>query len=163
MVGRRGGRLMVACPIMWGGGGFMARREDFGRSWLLAVSIPALFLSVGFIIKNMVPSFRGMQERIDEVNRLLREQITGVRVVRAFVREPAEARRFGHVNGELTNTALVAGRLQAFMFPIVILVLHCSSVAVLWVGSGRVSQGQMQAGPPLAFLSTSARRPLPGV
>jgi ATP-binding cassette subfamily B multidrug efflux pump len=145
--------LMVAAPIMMVGGVFMAMREDFGLSWLLAVSIPALFLSVGFIIKNMVPSFRGMQERIDEVNRLLREQITGVRVVRAFVREPRETERFAEANGDLTQVSITAGRWLATMFPTVMLILNVSSVAVLWFGGHRVQSGDMQIGALTAFLA----------
>jgi len=149
--------LMVAAPIMMVGGVFMAMREDFGLSWLLAVSIPALFLSVGFIIKNMVPSFRGMQERIDEVNRLLREQITGVRVVRAFVREPRETERFAVANGELTQVSVTAGRWLATMFPTVMLILNVSSVAVLWFGGHRVQSGDMQIGELTAFLAYLAQ------
>ena len=101
----------------------------------------------------MVPLFRLMQARIDGVNRVLREQITGIRVVRAFVREPAERARFGVANAELTDTALRAGRLMAFMFPIVLLVLNVSSVAVLWFGADRVDSGEMQVGSLTAFLS----------
>ena len=149
--------LLVAAPITAIGGVFMAIREDGGLSWILTVSVPVLVVGILSVVRKMVPQFRKMQERIDTVNRVLREQITGMRVVRAFVREPAEARRFGQVNGELTNTALVAGRLQAFMFPIVILVLNSSSVAVLWFGSGRIDKGQMQIGALIAFLSYLAQ------
>jgi ATP-binding cassette subfamily B protein len=109
------------------------------------------------VVRRMVPQFRKMQERIDTVNRVLREQITGIRVVRAFVREPAEAKRFADVNGDLTDTALVAGRLQAFFFPIVMLVLNGSSVAVLWFGAHRIADGQMQIGALIAFLSYLAQ------
>jgi ATP-binding cassette subfamily B protein len=105
----------------------------------------------------MVPQFRKMQDRIDTVNRVLREQITGIRVVRAFVREPAEAERFGDVNADLTATALRAGRLQAFFFPIVLLVLNASSVAVLWFGASRIDSGEMQIGALIAFLSYLAQ------
>ena len=101
----------------------------------------------------MVPQFRVMQERIDGLNDVLREQITGIRVVRAFVREPAEAQRFARVNEDVTATALAAGRLQAFMFPIVLLVLNLSSVAVLWFGAGRINSGEMQVGALIAFLT----------
>ena len=149
--------LLVAAPITAIGGVFMAIREDGGLSWILTVSVPVLVIGILSVVRKMVPQFRKMQEKIDTVNRVLREQITGMRVVRAFVREPAEARRFGEVNGELTNTALVAGRLQAFMFPIVILVLNSSSVAVLWFGSGRIDKGQMQIGALIAFLSYLAQ------
>src|SRR5688572_15126841 len=138
--------LMVAAPIMMVGGVFMAMREDLGLSWLLAVAIPALLGTVAFIVTRMVPSFRAMQGRIDEVNRLLREQITGVRVVRAFVREPHETRRFADANDELTVVAIRAGRWLATMFPAVLLILNVSSVAVLWFGGHRVENGQMEVG-----------------
>ncbi len=145
--------LMVAAPIMMVGGVVMAMREDFGLSWLLGVSIPALLLAVALIVSRMVPSFRVMQERIDEVNRLLREQITGVRVVRAFVREPHETERFAHANDELTLVAVRAGRWLATMFPTVMLILNVSSVAVLWFGGHRVENGQMEVGALTAFLA----------
>ncbi len=145
--------MMVAAPIMMVGGVVMAMREDFGLSWLLGICIPALLLSVGFIVSRMVPSFRVMQERIDEVNRLLREQITGVRVVRAFVREPHETERFAHANEELTAVAVRAGRWLATMFPTVMLILNVSSVAVLWFGGHRVENGQMEVGALTAFLA----------
>ncbi len=149
--------LLVAAPITAIGGVVMAIREDGGLSWILTVSIPVLVICILTVVSRMVPEFRKMQERIDTVNRVLREQITGIRVVRAFVREPAEAKRFGDVNTDLTNTALRAGRLQAFFFPIVILVLNSSSVAVLWFGSGRIDKGQMQIGALIAFLSYLAQ------
>jgi ATP-binding cassette, subfamily B, multidrug efflux pump len=149
--------LLVAAPITAIGGVVMAIREDGGLSWILTVSIPVLVFCILSVVSRMVPQFRKMQERIDTVNRVLREQITGIRVVRAFVREPAEARRFGDVNAELTDTALRAGRLQAFFFPIVILVLNSSSVAVLWFGSGRIDKGQMKIGALIAFLSYLAQ------
>ncbi len=100
-----------------------------------------------------MPQFRAMQDRIDDVNRVLREQITGIRVVRAFVREPHERERFGVANDELTDTALRAGRLMALMFPIVMLVVNVSSVAVLWFGANRIDSGAMQIGALIAFLS----------
>ncbi len=149
--------LLVAAPITAVGGVVMAIREDGGLSWILTVSIPVLVICILSVVSRMVPQFRKMQERIDTVNRVLREQITGIRVVRAFVREPAEAKRFGDVNADLTDTALRAGRLQAFFFPIVILVLNSSSVAVLWFGSGRIDTGQMQIGALIAFLSYLAQ------
>ncbi len=145
--------LMVAAPIMMVGGVVMAMREDLGLSWLLAVAVPVLVVVIGFIISRMVPSFRAMQARIDEVNRLLREQITGVRVVRAFVREPHETRRFADANGELTAVSVRAGRWLAAMFPVVMLVANVSSVAVLWFGGHRVESGQMQVGALTAYLS----------
>ncbi len=149
--------LLVAAPITAVGGIVMAIREDGGLSWILTVSIPVLVVCILSVVSRMVPQFRKMQVRIDTVNRVLREQITGIRVVRAFVREPAEAARFGDVNADLTQTALRAGRLQAFFFPIVILVLNSSSVAVLWFGSGRIDKGQMKIGALIAFLSYLAQ------
>jgi ATP-binding cassette, subfamily B, multidrug efflux pump len=145
--------LMVTAPIMMVGGVLMAMRQDVGLSWLLAVSVPALFLAVGFIITRMVPGFRVMQERIDSVNRILREQITGIRVVRAFVREPYETRRFADANQELTGVAITVGRWMATMFPTVMLILNVSSVAVLWFGGHRVDDGLMQVGSLTAFLT----------
>ncbi len=101
----------------------------------------------------MVPGFRLMQTRIDGVNRILREQVTGIRVVRAFVREPFEAKRFGAANDDLTDVAVSTGRWMATMFPTVMLILNVSSVAVLWFGGHRVDAGQMQIGALTAFLS----------
>jgi ATP-binding cassette subfamily B protein len=145
--------MAVSAPIMMVGGVLMALREDMGLGWILAVVVPALFLSVGFVVSRMVPNFRAMQARIDEVNRVLREQITGIRVVRAFVREPYEARRFGTANDDLTEVAVRAGRWMATMFPLVMLVVNVSSVAVIWFGGHRVDSGQMQIGALTAFLS----------
>jgi ATP-binding cassette, subfamily B, multidrug efflux pump len=145
--------MAVAVPIMMVGGVLMAMREDLGLSWLLAVVVPALFLSVGVVVSQMVPSFRLVQERIDEVNRVLREQITGIRVVRAFVREPQETRRFRKANEDLTEVSVRAGRWMATMFPLVMLVVNVSSVAVIWFGGHRVDDGQMQVGALTAFLS----------
>ncbi|HET6938212.1 MAG TPA: ABC transporter ATP-binding protein, partial [Nocardioides sp.] len=118
-----------------------------------AVVVPALFLSVGFVVSQMVPSFRLVQSRIDEVNRILREQISGIRVVRAFVREPRERQRFAVANDGLTEVSIRAGRWMATMFPLVILVVNVSSVAVIWFGGHRVDNGQMQVGSLTAFLS----------
>jgi len=145
--------LLVAAPITGVGGIVLAMREDVGLSWILTISIPLLVGGVGLVVARMVPQFRMMQVRIDGVNRVLREQITGIRVVRAFVREPAEVARFAGVNAEVTDTALNAGRLQAFMFPIVMLVLNGSSIAVLWFGAGRIGRGELSIGALIAFLS----------
>ncbi|MGC4804445.1 ABC transporter ATP-binding protein [Micromonospora sp. DT233] len=144
--------MLVTAPIMSVGGVVMALREDVGLSWLLLVSVPVLAILVGLIARRMVPGFRLMQTRIDTVNRVLREQITGIRVVRAFVREPYETERFGRANADLTATALRIGRLMALIFPVVMLVLNLSSVAVLWFGAQRVDAGQIQVGALAAFL-----------
>ncbi len=145
--------LAVMAPIMCVGGIIMALRQDLGLSWLLVVSVPILLIAVGLIVSRMVPQFRAMQRKIDVVNRILREQISGIRVVRAFVREPVEQRRFADANTELTTTALRSGRLMALMFPTVMLVMNASSVAVLWFGAHRVAAGDIQIGSLTAFLN----------
>ncbi|MFC6015612.1 ABC transporter ATP-binding protein [Plantactinospora solaniradicis] len=145
--------MLVAAPITLLGGVAMALREDVGLSWLMLVCVPVLVLAIGLVIRRMVPQFRLMQTRIDTVNRVLREQITGIRVVRAFVREPYETRRFDAANADLTATTLQVGRLMALVFPIVMLVLNASSVAVLWFGASRIDSGQIQIGALTAFLS----------
>lgn len=145
--------IAVSSPIMMVGGVIMALREDLGLGWVLAAAVPALFLCVGFVVSRMVPSFRLMQGRIDEVNRVLREQITGIRVVRAFVREPYETERFATANDDLTEVAVAAGRWMATMFPLVILVVNVSSVAVIWFGGHRIDSGEMEVGALTAFLS----------
>ncbi|HEX6419333.1 MAG TPA: ABC transporter ATP-binding protein [Acidimicrobiales bacterium] len=145
--------LAVAAPATVVGGMVMALRQDVGLSWLMLVSLPALALSVGSIVRRMIPLFRTMQARIDGANLVLREQITGVRVVRAFVREPHEVARFGRVNDELTETTLQAGRLMARMFPTLLLIINASSVGVLWFGAGRIEDGDMTVGSLVAFLT----------
>ncbi|MCU1443373.1 MAG: multidrug transporter ATP-binding protein, partial [Cryobacterium sp.] len=145
--------LMVSAPILCIGGIIMAMRQDLELSWLIAVSVPVLLVAVGLIIIRMVPLFRKMQTRIDAVNRVLREQLTGIRVVRAFVREDVETSRFQVANDEVTDVALRAGRLMALMFPVVMLVLNLSSVAVIWFGAFRIEDGSMQVGTLIAFLS----------
>jgi ATP-binding cassette subfamily B protein len=145
--------MLVAAPITMIGGIVMAIREDAGLSWLVAVAVPLLGASIGLIASRMVPQFRKMQVNIDGVNRVLREQITGIRVVRAFVREPHEVERFGEANANVTNTAIRAGRLMALIFPVVMLILNMSTVAVLWFGASRVESGAMQVGQLTAFIS----------
>jgi len=145
--------LAVAAPITIVGGVALAAQQDVGLVWLLLVSLPALALSVGLIVLRMVPLFRKMQDRIDGANGVLREQITGVRVVRAFVREPEEVQRFGTVNDELTDVSLQAGRLMALMFPILLVIINGSSVGVLWFGANRINGGDMTVGSLVAFLT----------
>lgn len=145
--------LMVAAPMLSIGGVIMAVRQDAQLSWLIAVCVPVLLVAVGLIVTRMVPLFRKMQVRIDAVNRVLREQLTGIRVVRAFVREDMETSRFGKANDDVTDVALRAGRLMALMFPVVMLVMNISSVAVIWFGSFRIEDGSMQVGTLIAFLS----------
>lgn len=145
--------ILVMAPIMCVGGIIMALRQDLNLSWILGVSVPLLVISMGFLIARMVPGFRVMQGRLDAVNRVLREQITGIRVVRAFVREPYEVERFGDANRELTETALGVGRLMALMFPLVMLISNVTSVAVIWFGGHHINEGSMQIGSLTAMLS----------
>jgi ATP-binding cassette subfamily B protein len=147
------GTLMVMAPIMMVGGIILAMHVNFGLSWLIAVSVPILVAVIGFIVTRMVPSFQLMQVRIDEVNRLLREQITGVRVVRAFVRERQETERFRVANTDLTDVSVRAGRWMAALFPTVMVVANVGSVAVLWFGGHRIDDGHMQIGALTAYLS----------
>ena len=145
--------LLVTTPIMMVGGIIMALREDVGLSWLVAVAVPLLGLCVGLVISRMVPWFGRMQTSLDGVNRVMREQITGIRVVRAFVREEHEEARFAEANGQLTNAGLQVGRLMALVFPIVMLIFNLSTVAVMWFGAHRIATGDMQIGELTAFLS----------
>ncbi|NKY56143.1 ABC transporter ATP-binding protein [Nocardia flavorosea] len=145
--------VAVMAPIMCVGGIVMALREDLGLSWLLLIAVPALALSMGLIIARMVPAFRLMQTRLDEVNRVLREQITGIRVVRAFVRERLEVWRFDVANTELTDISVRVGRLMALMFPTVMLISNVTSVAVIWFGGKAIDAGEMQIGSLTALLS----------
>ena len=145
--------LLVSTPIMMFGGIIMALREDVGLSWLVAVAVPLLGLVVGLVIWRMVPWFTRMQTSLDGVNRVMREQITGIRVVRAFVREPHEEKRFGAANADLTEAGLRVGRLMALVFPVVMFIFSMSTVAVLWFGAYRVESGAMEVGSLTAFLA----------
>ena len=153
MLVQMGLTMLVAAPITAIGGIIMALREDVGLSWLLFVSIPLLLLIVGNIIRQMVPEFQRMQDRIDNLNRVLREQITGMRVVRAFVREPNEAVRFAAANDDVTESALRSGRLMSFMFPTAVMMTNVASVAVVWFGSNRIASGDMKVGAMIAYIS----------
>lgn len=144
--------MFISAPILAVGGVIMALRQDVGLSWLMAVSVPILLISIGLLITKMVPQFQLMQKRIDKVNQILREQLTGIRVIRAFVREEMETKRFRDANTDLTGTALSVGRYFALMFPIVMVVLNVSSVAVIWFGGFRVEAG-MEVGALVAYLS----------
>ena len=145
--------LLLAAPITVVGGVIMAVRQDGSLSLLLLVSVPVLLGAIGLVIARMIPQFQVMQVRLDRINEILREQITGIRVVRAFVREPDEAARFAQGNDALTMTALRSGRLMAFMFPTVLLVINMTSVAAIWLGGNRIDAGNMQVGALVAFLS----------
>lgn len=145
--------LMVSAPIMCFGGIFMALGQDGPLSTVLLGVVPVLAVSVALIVRRMGPLFRTMQERLDSVNRVLREQITGVRVIRAFVRDGYERRRFQGANTELSQVQLRTGQLMALMFPVVMTVVNVSSVVVVWFGAHRIDSGQMEIGSLTAFLS----------
>ncbi|KLL11341.1 ABC transporter ATP-binding protein [Protofrankia coriariae] len=145
--------LMVSAPIMCLGGIALALHQDVGLSVLLVVIVPVLGVIISLVVRRMRPLGRAMQERLDTVNRILREQISGLRVIRAFVRDDHEQRRFGVANAELTDVALRFGRLMALMFPLVLMVVNLASVAVLWFGAHRIDAGHMQIGALTAFLS----------
>jgi ATP-binding cassette, subfamily B, multidrug efflux pump len=145
--------LLVSAPILAIGGIIMALQQDLELSWIMVIAIPVLLISIGLIISRMVPLFRLMQTRIDTVNRVLREQLAGIRVVRAFVREGLETERFAKANEDVTQTAISAGRLFALVFPVVLLIMNVSSVAVLWFGAFRIDDGSMQIGALTAFLT----------
>jgi ATP-binding cassette subfamily B protein len=145
--------LMVSAPIMCVGGIIMALGQDVPLSSLLLAVVPVLGILVTLIVRRMRPLFRTMQERVDTVNRILREQITGIRVIRAFVKDEYEQRRFAEANDSLTDAGLRTGRLMGLMFPIVMTVVNTSSVAVLWFGAHRIDSGGMQIGALTAFLS----------
>jgi ATP-binding cassette subfamily B multidrug efflux pump len=144
--------FMVSTPIMCVGGIIMALREDLNLSWLVWVSVPVLVAVVGYLVVRLMPLFRSMQTKIDAINGVLREQIIGIRVVRAFVREPHEAKRFGNANDDLTAVSVKIGNLFVLMFPAIGMILHLSTAAVLWFGGQRVDSGEMQVGALTAFL-----------
>jgi len=145
--------MMIAAPIMCVGGIFMALRQDVYLSSLLLVIVPTLLVCVVLIISRMRPLFRSMQKKIDLINRVLREQIGGVRVIRAFVKDTHERARFDGASTDLMDVSVRVGRLMALMFPTVMLIMNVSSVAVMWVGGHRIASGDMQIGTLTAFLS----------
>ncbi|MFD8318215.1 ABC transporter ATP-binding protein [Kitasatospora purpeofusca] len=145
--------LMVAAPIMCIGGIIMALNQDVPLSGLLLAVVPALAVVVAVLVRQLRPRFRSMQEKIDTVNRVLREQITGIRVIRAFVKDDHEQNRFADANEDLTGVSLQVGKLMAYLFPSVMLVVNISSVAVLWFGAHRINSGDMEIGALTAFLS----------
>jgi ATP-binding cassette subfamily B protein len=145
--------MMVAAPLTLIIGIILAVREDVGLSIVLVFALPGTVLLLGAIVARMVPAFQLMQLRVDRVNAVLREQITGIRVVRAFVREPEESARFAEANADLTDTSLRAGRLMAATFPTVSFIVNISSLGVLWIGADRIAAGQLQVGSLIAYLS----------
>ena len=145
--------MLITAPIMCIGGIFMAVHQDAGLSWLLLISVPVLAAANYWIVSRLLPIFRSMQKLIDNINRVMREQLSGIRVIRAFAREPFERNRFGQANQALADTALEAGRWQALMLPVTTLVINVSSVALIWFGGLRIDSGHMQVGSLIAFLS----------
>ncbi|AJT42670.1 ABC transporter ATP-binding protein [Psychromicrobium lacuslunae] len=152
MVLLMGLNFMVSAPIMCIGGIIMALREDLSLSWLVWVSVPLLLVVVGFLVWRLMPLFKSMQGFIDKINGVLREQIVGIRVVRAFGREPFETKRFDAANDNITKVSLKVGAIFVLMFPLITMILHIATSAVLWFGGQRVDAGQMQVGSLTAFL-----------
>src|SRR5438874_1291384 len=144
--------MMVSAPIMAVGGVIMALREDVTLSGLLVIVIPVLIAIVAFMFVNAIPLFRSMQVKIDRINQVMREQIMGVRVIRAFIRTDYESRRFEEANYDLTSTALRVNRIFVVAFPAVLAVMNITTVAVLWFGGHLVDSGQMPIGNMTAFL-----------
>jgi ATP-binding cassette subfamily B protein len=152
MLAMMGATMLVMAPMMAIGGIIMALRQDVGLSWILGVSIPVLLILAGLIIWRMVPLFRTYQGRLDAVNRVMREQLTGVRVVRAFVREAIEEERFRLANVDIMVVGRKVGSLFVLMFPLVVLVLNVTVVAVVWFGAFEVNTGDTQIGTIFAFM-----------
>ena len=145
--------MLITAPIMSIGGIFMAVHQNAGLSWLLLVSVPVLAVANYWIVSHLLPVFRRVQGLIDGINRVMREQLSGIRVIRAFAREPFERNRFAEANQALADAALDAGRWQALMLPVTTLVINVSSVALIWFGGLRIDAGQMQVGSLIAFLA----------
>ncbi|EXG81487.1 ABC transporter ATP-binding protein [Cryptosporangium arvum] len=145
--------MVIAAPVMCVGSILLALRQDVPLGSILLVALPVLVAVIGFVIARLGPQFRIMQVKLDDINRVLREQISGIRVIRAFVREPYERKRFAEANDELYDVSLRVGRLLSVMFPSVMVVVNVSSVAVLWFGGHRIDAGEMQIGALTAFLS----------
>ena len=145
--------MLVSAPITMAVGVAMAVREDFGLTWIVLVAVTILAIGIVFLISFMGPLFQKMQSRIDNLNRVLREQITGIRVVRAFTREEHEASRFEQANSDLTDTTLKVGRLMISLFPFVGLVMNVSTVGVMWFGAHRISEGHLEIGQLTAFIA----------
>lgn len=144
--------FMVTAPIMSIGGIIMAIREDAGMSWLVAVSVIVLLAAISLIIVRLMPLFRAWQGKLDVMNGTLREQIAGIRVVRAFTREEHESERFRTANRDLTNLSLKVGQLFILMFPVITVILNVATGAVLWFGGHRVDEGLVEVGSLTAFL-----------
>ena len=152
MLAMMGATMLVQAPMLAIGGIFMALRQDVGLSWIIGVSVPVLLIVAGLIISRMVPGFRAMQGKLDAINRVMREQLTGVRVVRAFVRERIEEERFRGANDEIMLVGRKVGSLFVLMFPLVMLVLNLTVIAVVWFGAIEVDAGNVEIGTLFAFM-----------
>ena len=144
-------RMMVAAPLMMAGGILMAYSEDAGLTWVLGVAVPVLLVLILALAGKALPLFQAMQKRIDRINLVLREKLTGIRVIRAFGREQREAERFGQANEELTDTYIKVNVIMAFMMPGIMLIMSCTQLAILWFGIIRIDAGDMQIGSLMAF------------
>ena len=149
--------LLLAAPFTAIGGLILALRQDVALSRIIVVSVPLVAAILGSVVTKMVPTFRLMQRRIDRINEVLREQLSGIRVVRAFVREPEEIERFRQGNVQVTETALRGGRLMSLMFPTATMIVNLSCVAVVWFGASRINEGKMNLGAMVAFLTYLAQ------
>ncbi|QUC13767.1 ABC transporter ATP-binding protein [Arachnia propionica] len=145
--------IIVGAPIMMVGGFVMAVREDFGLSWIIAVSVAVLGVAVSLLVIFVSPLFQRMQTNLDNLNRVLREQISGIRVIRAFIRENHESRRFEGANEDVYSVTLRASRWMVLLFPIAMFMVNISSVAVIWFGAFRIDSGNIQIGQMTAFLN----------
>lgn len=153
MLAMMGATMLVSAPLLAIGGIIMALRQDMGMSWIIAISVPVLLVMAAFIIGAMVPLFRLYQKRLDAVNRIMREQLTGVRVVRAFVREDIEAKRFSKANFDIMVVGRKVGELFVLLFPLAMLVLNVTVIAVIWFGGIRIDDGKIQVGTLFAFMA----------
>ncbi|MDY0829694.1 ABC transporter ATP-binding protein [Microbacterium sp. BG28] len=152
MLAMMGSTMLVTAPLLAIGGIVMAVQQDVGLSWLIAVAVPALLLVAGLIIARMVPLFRQFQKKLDAVNRVMREQLTGVRVVRAFVRESIEAERFRLANTDIMVIGRKVGSLFVLLFPLAMLVLNVTVVGVIWFGGRQIDAGGVEVGTLFAFM-----------
>lgn len=145
--------LLLSAPFTALGGVVLALRQDVALSWILVVAMPAVAVLFAILIQKLIPTYRKIQDYLDHINEILREQLTGIRVVRAFVREPEEVERFRQGNEALTTTSLYSGRMQALMFPMINVLVNLATVAVVWFGANRIAAGDMQVGAMVAFIS----------
>jgi ATP-binding cassette subfamily B protein len=145
-------RMMIMAPFMCIGGIIMAVSQDASLSWILVVIVPILILSILVIMRNAIPLFRVMQLKLDKLNLVLDEGLTGVRVIRAFDRNQHEMKRFDEANWDVTNTAITVNRIVAGLMPIMMLLMNISSIAIIWFGAFRINSGQMEVGSLIAFL-----------